>query len=131
VQSPQSNPLIKPPDSERVMASLAHLSILLPQFGLVAPLILWLVNRESAPFAAYQAKQAFWFHLFVTVGFWAVCYAGILLGIFTLGLGFLALLPLLGAWHIAAAVYGIIGAVHAFEGRDFRYAVIGNMVQPD
>ena len=52
---PQSN------DNQTVMAGLAHLSIF---FGaLIVPLILWLVNRGKAPYAAQQSKQAFFFHL--------------------------------------------------------------------
>jgi len=120
-----------PSGTERTMALLAHLSIWIPQAGLIAPLVLWLANRDTAPFAAYQAKQAFFFHLAVTVGFWIVAAFGFVLGVLTLGLFFLVLIPMLCAWHLAAAFYGTIAALQANEGKDFRYVVIGSMVQPD
>jgi uncharacterized protein len=119
-----------PPQTECVMAGLSHLSILLPQFGLFVPLILWLVNRENAPYAAYQSQQAFWFQLVVNIGFWIVAALGTVLGFATFGLGFLALLPILGLWHVLASIYGIVGGVFAFQGRDFRYFLLGDMIKP-
>jgi uncharacterized Tic20 family protein len=130
-QNTPPNTLQGPPQTECVMAGLSHLSILLPQFGLFVPLILWLVNRDTAPFAAYQSQQAFWFQLAVTVGFWLVTVMGTVFGIFTLGLGFLALLPILALWHLLAAIYGIVGGVNAFQGRDFRYFILGDIVKPN
>lgn len=129
--APQNTTPVAPPQTECVMAGLSHLSILLPQFGLFVPLILWLVNRETAPFAAYQSKQAFWFQLAVTIGFWIVAVLGTIFGFFTLGLGFFALIPILGLWHVLASIYGIVGGVFAFQGRDFRYFLLGDMVKPD
>ena len=113
------------------MGMLAHLSILLPQCGWIVPLILWLVNKDTAPFAAYQAKQSLFFQLAVMVSFWLFGACAVVFGLLTLGLGFLALLPLLLIWHTAAAIYGIIGAIVAGQGRDFRYLLIGNLIQPD
>jgi len=135
-QTPQGGPQrgeprMLPSSNERTMALLAHLSIWIPQLGLIAPLIIWLANRESAPFAAYQAKQAFFFHLAVAVGFWVFAAVGFVLSILTLGLFLIVLIPALGAWHLAAAIYGTIGALQANEGRDFRYAGLGSLVQPD
>jgi uncharacterized Tic20 family protein len=122
---------VQPSSEERVMALLAHLSILLPQLGWAVPLILWLVNKDTAPFAAYQAKQSFFFQLAVAVLFWIFAIFSVGFGLLTLGLGFLAVLPLLALWHTLAAIYGIVGAVISYQGRDFRYFLIGSMVQPD
>jgi uncharacterized protein len=130
--SPLSTPpSLQPSSNERVMALLAHLSILLPQLGWAVPLVLWLVNKDTAPFAAYQSKQSFFFQLAVAVSFWIAVMGGVVFGVLTLGLGLLAVLPLLGFWHTAACIYGIIGAVTAYQGRDFRYFLIGGMVEPD
>jgi len=57
--------------------------------------------------------------------------AGSILGFLTLGLGWVVLLPLAGAVPLAAAIYGTIAAIQAHEGRDFRYWLIGDWVQPD
>jgi uncharacterized Tic20 family protein len=130
--SPMSpSPSLQPSANERVIALLSHLSILLPQLGWAVPLILWLVNKDTAPFAAYQSKQSFFFQLAVAVSFWIAVVFGLVFGVVTLGLGFLAMLPLLGLWHTAACIYGIIGALISYQGRDFRYFLIGSMVEPD
>lgn len=130
--SSPGGPQFGPGSDEKVMAGLSHLSILLPQFGWVVPLIIWLIHREGrTPFAAFQAKQAFIYHLSVTVAEWLAAIVAILLGFATFGLGFLILIPLLGLLHIVAAIYGIIGGIKTFNGEDFRYPIVGNWVQPD
>ena len=108
------------------MASLAHASILFQQIGLIGPLVLWLVNKDKAPYAAYQAQQAFWFHLAITLITWLVG----LICVFTLGLGLLVLWPILLGLPLLSIIYGIIGAVHAYNGRDFRYWIIGDLIKP-
>src|SRR5438128_2418632 len=131
MQDPQAV-AARPSDGERLMAALAHLSILVPHAGIIAPLVLWLVHQGTAPYAAYQAKQAFYFHLGIIVLTWSFIISAIVFCVATLGLGLLALLPLLflvPALHLAPAIYGIIGAVHCYEGRDFRYWLIGEWVQ--
>src|SRR4028119_797869 len=127
--SPSSS--LQPSSNERLMALLSHLSILLPQLGWAVPLILWLVNKDTAPFAAYQAKQSFFFQLAVAVSFWIFGVCGIVFGLLTLGLGFLAVVPLLALWQTLACIYGIIGGVISSQGRDFRYFLIGSMMEPD
>lgn len=127
---PSTQPLVKPSNDERLMALLSHLSLLVPHAGIVAPLIIWLLNQDKAPFAAYQAKQALFFHVFVIVATWVIVIGSILLGIVTLGLALIVLLPLLAALNLVPMVLGIIGAIHSYEGRDFRYPIIGSWVQP-
>ena len=127
---PGSTPQIAPSQEERVMAALAHASILIHQVGLIAPLVLWLINEGKAPYAAYQAKQAFFFHLFITVVTWLIVVLGIMLGLLTFGIGLLVAVPLLGALPVAAMVYGIVAAIHSFNGRDFRYWIVGDWFKP-
>jgi uncharacterized Tic20 family protein len=124
---PSGGHQVTPSQEERVMAALAHASVLVHQVGLIAPLVLWLVNKDKAPYAAYQAKQAFWFHLAVTVIEWIVIWACIL----TLGLGLFLLWPIIVALPLFSTIYGIVGAVHSYNGRDFRYWLISDFVKPD
>jgi uncharacterized Tic20 family protein len=131
MQSPGTSVQRAPSQSERLMAAGAHLAVLLPHIGIVVPLVLWLANKDAAPFAAYQAKQAFWFQLLTIVGFWMLIIVAVTLGLVTFGIGLLATLPLLLVWHFAADIYGIIGAVYAGQARDFRYLLVGSILQPD
>ena len=128
--SPGQTPQFAPSQEERVMAALSHASILVHQVGLIAPLVLWLVNEGKAPYAAYQAKQAFFFHLLVTVVTWIAVGLGFAFGLLTFGIGFFLAIPLLGALPVGAMIYGIVAAIHAYNGRDFRYWIVGDWFKP-
>ena len=133
---PQAN------DNQTVMAGLAHLSIF---FGaLIVPLILWLVNRGKAPYAAQQSKQAFFFHLalFVVevvvgfVAFFVIFASAVAIAPSTsypdappatfFG-GIILFYVLYFAIYIFAVVFSIIGAVKAFKGQPFHYPLMGRI----
>jgi uncharacterized Tic20 family protein len=129
-------------DNQTVMAGLAHLSIF---FGaLIVPLILWLVNRGKAPYAAQQSKQAFFFHVAVAVveiiavvvfmvffftSAFAITasapYSDQMPAVFTGGI-FIFYGVLFGV-QIVAIVFGVIGAVKAFKGEPFHYPLMGRV----
>jgi uncharacterized Tic20 family protein len=137
---PQSN------NNETIMAGLSHLSIL---FGaLIVPLILWMINRQTAPYAAQQSKQAFYFHVAVFVVEVLLILA--MFGVFAASAAtFTATYPvdpttppnpaapfgfLGGIFLFEAAVFavqavaiilGIVGAVKAFQGKPFHYPLMG------
>ena len=126
--------------NETVLAGISHLSVFFAP--VILPLIIWLVSRQSSPYASYQAKQAFVFHLF----FSAVAFAT---GIGAYGLifsslitysgpnisnvppfpfaGFIVVWGALGLLSIVNIVYSIVGAVQAFQGRPFHYPLLGRL----
>jgi uncharacterized Tic20 family protein len=60
------------PGSEKVIAGISHLSIFFLPF--VLPLVLWLALKDRMPYASHQSKQAFWFHVIISLtslGFFA------------------------------------------------------------
>lgn len=128
---PQSN------NNEAVMAGLAHLSIF---FGaLIVPLILWLVNRGKAAYAAQQSKQAFFFHLGVFVVEMVVGVGGFLVFFASASAiyqgrpdmaffsGIFILYGIVFVIQIVAIVFGVIGAVKAFKGEPFHYPLMGRI----
>jgi uncharacterized Tic20 family protein len=87
------------PSSQKVIAGIAHLSIFFLPF--VLPLVLWLALKDNMPYASQQSKQAFWYHVMVSVGslaFFAV----------------LALLVLVAT--LVAGALGIAGAAASANG---------------
>jgi uncharacterized protein len=46
---------------ERLMALLSHLSIFIPNIGILAPLIIWVTNKEKSNFVRFNALQAIFF----------------------------------------------------------------------
>jgi len=134
--------LPKSNDNQTVMAGLAHLSIF---FG--APwvaLVLWLVNRGKAPYAAQQSKQAFFFQVGLFVVEMAILIPGYII-VFTSMFaltpsgnvpypsmagffgGFFIVWGVLFAIQIVAIVFSIIGAVKAFKGEPFHYPLMGRV----
>jgi uncharacterized protein len=83
----------------------------------IGPLIIWLVKKDSMPFVDDQAKEALNFNITVAIVFFALFVIGLL----TLGLGFVLAIPLWILIGIAWLVLTIIAAIKANEGTAYRY----------
>ena len=120
---------------ERQWAMFAHLSALLG--GLVTagwafsigcflgPLIIWLMKRETMPFVADQAKEALNFNITLA----AVMLVLLLVGVLTLGIGFLIAVPLMLLIGLAALVFIVMAAIKSNEGVAYRYPVAIRLVK--
>ena len=83
----------------------------------LGPLIIWLIKRDTLPFAGDQAKEALNFNITVllaALGLWIIT-------IITLGLGLLLTIPLGLALFVYWIVFTIIAAVNANNGIRYRY----------
>ncbi len=136
----------KPTRDERIMAALAHGSIIVSGLGIVVGAIIWLQQREKSEFAARQALQAVLYQFatlvlsFVGWGCWGCFYALTFIPliteaekyadapppIFWVGL-FSMFLPMI--LMALMSLYGIIGAVLVLTGRDFEYLILGRMTK--
>lgn len=106
---------------ERTWALIGHLSAFSAFVtligGILGPLIVWLVKRDTLPFAAAQAKEALNFNITVAIAFVA-------LGVFTImtfGIGVVLAWPIGVALFIAWGVLTIVAAIKANEGVAYRY----------
>ncbi|WP_035613314.1 DUF4870 domain-containing protein [Haloferula sp. BvORR071] len=107
---------------EKMWATIAHLSALtgwITGFGYIAgPLIVYLVKKDTMPFAAKEAKEALNFNitwLGITIIFAVVTFV---LSLFVIGL---LLIPILIAIPVVMTVLSIVGGLRANEGRSYRY----------
>ena len=135
---------------ERVMAAIAHATVVFSAVGLIGPLIIWGTQREKSRFVAFQALQAAAYQFLLLLG---GLLAGALYVCSFLSLPVTALLsapfderaavclPFLGfsctfgilfllmlAW-LAYVGYGLFGAVSVLQGSDFRYAFLGSRLE--
>ncbi len=133
------------------MAALSHVSALLPLMGVLAPIVIWVTQKEKSKYVAFQSLQALAYQL-VMVAAWFVgmgCYMLSFFGTFltipfmssagnsasidrTFGLAFLVPFLIFGAIFIGGflfIVYGVIGAIMAFRGKPFRYVILGERVE--
>ena len=98
------------PDSDaRLWAMLSHLGAIL--FGLLAPLIIWLVKKDDSPFVEDQAKEALNFQITVFI---ALVICGVLSCVV---IGFF-LLPVVAIGNL---VLCIMAGIKANSGEMYRY----------
>jgi uncharacterized Tic20 family protein len=106
---------------ERTWALIGHLSAFSAFItivgGVVAPLVVWLVKRDTLPFAGDQAKEALNFNITIAIGFAALW----IITIVTFGIGLLLTVPLGIALFVAWVVFVVIAAIKANEGVAYRY----------
>jgi uncharacterized protein len=102
---------------ERQWAMICHLSAMLMYAtaigGLIAPLIIWLLKRDTMPYVGDQGRETVNFQ--ITTMLALVCS-----GVLMLVLIGWVLMPLVLLYHF---VYTIIGTVKASEGAPFRYPI--------
>jgi uncharacterized Tic20 family protein len=139
---------LSPTQDERIMGALSHISVLLPLLGVVAPIFIWVTQREKSKYVAFQSLQAMAYQLlmifayFLAMGCYIVSFFGSFIFIpFTSGSDSVGLLPSVGMiipFLVIAFVflggfvfilYGLIGAIMVFQGKPFHYVVIGNKVE--
>lgn len=116
-----------PSAEERQWAMFAHLSILIGGLvtagwagslgAFIGPLVIWLVNKDTMPFVADQAKEALNFSIMVS----ALMFILFVLTMLTLGLLFFITIPLALLVSVVALVFLIIAAIKANEGVAYRY----------
>src|SRR3546814_10282998 len=122
------------PAEERQWAMFAHLSalaggLLTSAIGgwgfFLGPLVIWLMKKDTMPFVADQAKEALNFNITVS----AAMLVLVVLGVVTLGLGFLIAGPLMLIIGIAALVFIVIAAIKANDGVAYRYPLTIRLVK--
>ena len=118
---PPAAPAITPRDADdRMWAMLGHLSAFsafITGLGcVIGPLIVWLVKRETMPFAGDQAKEALNFNITAII-------VALGLGIFTLitlGVGALITVPAACVLFVGWFVLTIVAALKANNGEQYR-----------
>ena len=143
---------LPPTQDQRIMAALSHVTILMPFFGIIAPIVVWVTQKEKSQYVAFQALQALVYQLsmivagFVSMGCYMCSFFSTFATLFFARSAEISqpagppanivffIIPFLifGAIFVGGAafmVYGIVGAVMTFQGKPFRYIIIGNRVE--
>ena len=116
-------------EEEKTWATLAHASILLSLItglgGLVAAAIIWLVKKDQSAYLARQTLQALVYQGVITIisiVLWAptILLMSVYVGCF--------IAPFVLLIDLVAIGYGVYAAYACSQGREFSYAVIGDMV---
>ncbi len=105
-------------DDEKMWAMFAHMSYLLTfviGVSCIAPLIIWMMKKDSSAFVEDQAKEALNFQLTALIAVLilsATCVGAVLLPVVIVG----------------GVVYGIMGGVAANRGEVYRYPYTFRMI---
>lgn len=131
----------------RLLAALAHGSVVSQGLGLLVGVLVYINQRDISRYAAFQALQAAIYQLIsliIIIGSWLVW--GVFYGlsmipliqqaqtmpdappppIFWIGLASMAI-PFL--FMIIIGLYGLWGALRVWQGKDFRYLLLGSMLE--
>lgn len=131
---------------ERLLAALAHGTIVTGAIGPVAGILIYITQKEKSTYAAGQALQAALYQLIGLViaiiawscwgGFYALSLVPLITNpeqyndapplIFWIGLGSMVIpFIVMAIWGL----YGLFGAVRTWLGADFRYIIIGRLME--
>jgi uncharacterized Tic20 family protein len=137
-----------PTQDERVLAALGHISAFLPTIGIIAPIVIWATQKDKSRYVYIQSLQAIVYHItmivcfFLGMGCYMLSFFGNFLTIFSaassdsssplLFAGFFFPFLVMGliflGWFVFI-IYAIVAAIMTFQGRDFRYIIIGKQVE--
>ena len=138
----------KPTSDEKILAALAHASVIFAFFGPLAPTLIWANQRNKSKYVRFHALQAmgyqaltFWVWF---IGIFVFLFGGIILVIlagaflsettsfdpefFPFILQPLIMLTMFGLWGLFFLI-GIVGAVFCMIDRDFNYPLIGRWLK--
>ena len=117
-----------PTPEEKNWALAAHMSalvMLLSIPGVVGPLIVWLIKKDTMPFVNEHGKEALNFQLTQLI----VMLAGVIIGFVTCSVGFVVTGPIIILDAIFAIVMAIIAGLKAGNGEFYRYPLCWRMIK--
>ncbi|MEA3254828.1 MAG: DUF4870 domain-containing protein [Candidatus Altiarchaeota archaeon] len=107
---------------EHLMAAIAHAGVLIT---VIVALVIWLTQKEKSKYVEFQAKQALVYQLVVGVVLIVLWIITIILSFVVIGI---FLMPVILLLSLAAVGYGLYGAYETYQGKDFRYMIIGDQL---
>jgi uncharacterized Tic20 family protein len=128
---------------EKLMSLLSHLSIIIPNIGVIAPIIIWVTQKDKSKFVRFNAIQSIFFQLFFFILVILSVFTGVILmlvstfiltknpnaapgTLFWVSMGIVYLyFPL----YIIFVIYAVAAGVKSFKGRIFRYLIIGRIIE--
>ena len=131
----------------RLLAAIAHGSVVAQGIGILVGVIVYITQREKSRYVAYQGLQAAVYqliNLIIVIGMWVVW--GVLYGLSMIPLMMqietnpdaappaifwismmLMVIPFI--YMVLVGLYGLWGAVRTWQGKDFKYLIVGNWLE--
>jgi uncharacterized Tic20 family protein len=124
---------------EKLMSLISHLAVVIPNIGVIAPIVIWITQRDKSKFVRFNAIQAIFFQLVLFILIMLSVFIGIILMaiaiplmreepgvLFWVSMGVIYLfVPL---WFIFS-IYAVVAGIKSFKGIIFRYPIIGRIIE--
>jgi len=128
---------------DKLMSLLSHLSILIPNIGIIAPIVIWITQKDKSKFVRSNAIQAIFFQLVFFVLIMLSIFVGFILMFVSLpsltanpdaapGVLFWVSMGIMNLYFplwLFFSIYAVVAAVKCFKGRIFRYLIIGKIIE--
>lgn len=139
------------PDSsqeDRLFAALSNASIIFSTPGIFVPIVIYATQRKKSAYVGFQAIQALYWQ--ITAFIFSVLTSSCMVGAIFIPIlyatasknerfldvsgggiviAMIASMFLMIFGNLAFVIYGLIGAVKTYRGKDFRYIFIGNRIK--
>ena len=131
---------------ERIFTGLSHLSIIVPWWGIIAAIVIWATQKDKSELVRFQALQAVCYHI-LRIALQFVLFLAFPISLFCILLVLVfihggrepneppmamiipfGILIFAFMMDVALLLYGVYGAYRAYQGADFRYALVGRRV---
>lgn len=132
----------------RLLAAISHASVLFTNIGVIVPIGIYATQKKKSSYIGFQALQALIWQIamFVFNIVTSSCMVGAILipiliatssqnerllelsggGIF---IAVMICVFLMAFGNLTFIIYGVIGAIMTYQGKDFRYVFIGNRIE--
>ena len=132
----------------RLLAAIAHASVLFPNIGFVVPIGIYLTQKKKSSYLGFQSLQALIWQIVMLVYsmLTSACMVGSIfipvllttalqnerfIGLFSDSIFIAVMISvfLMTFGNLAFVIYGIIGAVMTYQGKEFRYVFVGSRIE--
>ena len=119
---PQPTPATMSPADERTWGAVSHAGAVVAMIcsagflGFLASIAVYVIHKDRGPFVRAHAANSINIQISMFVWLVVVGVLYVVLGIVTLGLGFIVFLPVFAVPFVIAGVLHVIGAVKAYNG---------------
>ncbi|TET49326.1 MAG: DUF4870 domain-containing protein [Actinomycetota bacterium] len=128
---------------EKLMSLLSHLSIVIPNIGIIAPIVIWVTQKDKSKFVRFNAIQAIFFQLVFFVLIMLSIFIGLIFMLISLpviiknpdaapGVLFWVSMGVMNLYFplwLIFSLYAVIASIRSFKGKIFRYIIIGKLVE--
>ena len=119
------------------------ISILIPNIGIIAPIIIWVNQKDKSKFVKFNAIQTIFYQLAFFILMMLFIFTGIILMLISMPIlsanpnaepGTLFFISMIfmflyfPLWFFFA-IYAVVAAVKSYKGKVFRYLIIGKIIE--